>query len=122
MSHFDSKIFNGIKNFTGQEATNLVLGQGGFDILTGTTSPGNVFVAGEGDYTDVRMWIAIKVIDANETNVCAETLIGDDLSLNGVYHATAGNEVTMEAQETINGAFIRIRVNGSNDQVLAYRG
>ena len=118
-----SELHPGIRNYTGAEATNLILGQGGFDIISGTTAPGTIAIAGEGDYADVRMWIAIKCIDGVDAEICCETLIGDDLAIGGVYQATAGAEITIKDLDVINGAFTTIRVgNSSGIEVLAYRG
>ena len=32
---FNERAFHGIRNFSGEEATNLILGQGRFDIING---------------------------------------------------------------------------------------
>jgi hypothetical protein len=117
-----SKIHPGIRNYTGQEATNLVLGQGGFDIIQGAATNGTIAIAGQGDYADVRMWIAIKASEGALANVCCETVIGDDFSKNKIYQATAGEEMTLQDQDMVNGAFTTIRVVGTTAYVLAYRG
>ena len=118
-----AKIHPGIRNYSGSEATNLVLGQGGFDIIVGQGAPGTIAIAGEGDYADVRMWIAIKAVEGVSSEVCCETLIGDDFAKNGVYQATTGNEMTLQDQDIINGAFTTIRVSNSTGKyILAYRG
>ena len=118
-----SKIHPGIRNYSGSEATNIILGQGGFDIIQGAGAPGTIAIAGQGDYADVRMWVAIKAIEGTAAEVCCETLIGDDLAKNGIYQATAGQEVTLQDQDIINGAFTTIRVgNGTSIYILAYRG
>ena len=117
-----SKIHPGIRNYTGQEATNLVLGQGGFDIIKGATVNGTIAIAGQGDYADVRMWIALKAVEGTFANISCETLIGDDFSKNKIYQATAGNEMTLQDQDIINGAFTTVRVVGTSAYILAYRG
>ena len=122
MAAFERRSFHGIRNFSGEEATNLILGQGGFDIIRGGASPGVIAIAGEGDYADVRQWIAIKAVEGVNAEVSCETIIGDDFSKNGVYQATAGNEMTVVDQDIVNGAFTTIRVLGTSVYVLAYRG
>ena len=118
-----SRPHHGVRNYTGQEATNLVLGQGGFDIIQGAGAPGTIAIAGQGDYTDVRMWIALKAVEGSDAEVCAETLQGDDFAKNGVYQAGAGQEMTLKDQDIVNGAFTTIRVgNGTGVYILAYRG
>ena len=68
---FGNKPHKGIRTFTGPEASNVLIGQSGFDILLGTTAgAGTEFVAGEGDYTDVRMWVALKAIDSADAEIC----------------------------------------------------
>ena len=122
MSRFNERPHHGLKVFTGEEATNLILGQGGFDIIQGSISPGTIAIAGEGDYADVRMWIAIKAVEGINAEVNCETAVGDDFSKTGIYQAGAGNEMTLDSQDIVNGAFTKIRVSGSNVYVLAYRG
>ena len=117
-----SELHPGIRNYTGQEATNLVLGQGGFDIIQGAAANGTIAIAGQGDYADVRMWIALKAVEGAAANISCETLIGDDFSKNKIYQATAGNEMTLQDQDMINGAFTTVRVVGTTAYILAYRG
>ena len=115
-------IHRGIRNFTGQEATNLILGQAGFDIIQGAATNGTVIQAGvTSGYENVNSWIAIKAVEGVAAEVCCRTLIGDDFSKNGTYQATAGNEMTLQDQDVINGAFDIIRVVGTSVYVLAYR-
>jgi len=117
-----ASIHPGIRNYTGQEATNLVLGQGGFDIIQGAATNGTIAIAGQGDYADVRMWIAIKAVEGVAAEVCCETLIGDDFSKSTVYQPLAGNEMTLQDQDMVNGAFTTIRVVGTLVYLIAYRG
>ena len=119
---FDERPHHGTRNYTGQEATNLILGHGGFDVIRGASSNGTEIITGSGAHTDVRMWIAIKCINGTDASVCAKTLQGDDFALNAVYQATAGNEITLKDQDIVNGAFTKIRVVGSAVYILAYRG
>jgi hypothetical protein len=115
-------VHRGIRNFTGQEATNLVLGQAGFDIIRGGASAGTIVQAGvTAGYEDVNSWIAIKAVEGVAAEIMCRTLIGDDFSKNGTYQATAGNEMTLQDQDVINGAFDIIRVVGTSVYVLAYR-
>jgi hypothetical protein len=123
MGTFTKRPHHGVRNYTGQEATNLVLGQGGFDIIQGSAAPGTIAIAGEGDYKDVRMWIAIKAVEGVDAEVCCKTEQGDDFAKNGVYQAGAGQEMTLKDQDIVNGSFTTIRVgNGTSIYILAYRG
>ena len=119
---FNERAFHGIRNFSGEEATNLILGQGGFDIIQGGSLAGTVAIAGEGDYTDVRQWIAIKAVEGVNAEVCCETIIGDDFAKNGIYQAASGQEMTLVDQDIVNGAFTTLRVKGTSVYILAYRG
>ena len=122
MGSFEKRPFHGIRNFSGEEATNLILGQGGFDIIQGGSSAGTIVIAGEGNYADVRQWIAIKAVEGVNAEVCCETIIGDDFAKNGTYQAASGQEMTLVDQDIVNGAFTTLRVKGTSVYILAYRG
>ena len=67
----DAHKHNGIRTYSGSEATNVILGQGGFDILKGAAdTTGIEYIAGETglDSSDikyrpeVRFWVAYRCL------------------------------------------------------------
>ena len=120
---FGSRTHKGIRTFSGPEATNVILGQGGFDLIKGGATNGTEAIAGEGDYADVRMWVAVKAVEGIDAEIQCKSARGDDFSKTGVYSSTgAGNNMTLKDQDLINGCFTRIRVTGTSLYVIAYRG
>lgn len=104
----------GNREFTGEEISNLTIGQAGFDILVGT---GEITAASK----DISYWIALKAVDGSVA--CkAKTFTGvggDDLATDGNY--STGSNITIEDGDIIYGAFEA--VTGSSSQYLiAYRG
>ena len=103
----------GIRTYTGDEISNIALGQGGFDIIrAGTVTPATANSPFEGH------WVAFKAINA-ASNVVALTpdeYPGDHFSTTG---AAGGSAVTVPDGETIYGCFNSIN---SSAIVLAYRG
>tara|TARA_R100001463_G_scaffold19790_2_gene48533 strand:- start:618 stop:947 length:330 start_codon:yes stop_codon:yes gene_type:complete len=103
----------GLREFSGEEATGLSLGQGGFDVLAGTST---TTAASKG----ISYWVAIKAI--NGTAICSAQVVdffeGDDFTQTGVW---GGSDITMTDGDMIYGAFKQIKV-GTGDFVLAYRG
>tara|TARA_Y100001963_G_scaffold142814_1_gene212884 strand:- start:760 stop:1086 length:327 start_codon:yes stop_codon:yes gene_type:complete len=103
----------GVREFTGDEISNITIGQSGFDIL-----PAGTYLASD---KSIDYWIAIKAIDG-DAEVKAHTypnVGGDDFSTNGDY--ATGSNLTVEDGDMIYGAFDKITV-GASDYVLAYRG
>ena len=103
----------GAREFTGEEISNLTLGQNGFDIINNT----------EITSTDkgIQYWVALKVVGGNAA-VKAHTypgVGGDDLATNGNY--STGSTITLEDGDMIYGAFDKV-TSGSGDYILAYRG
>ena len=128
----DKHKHNGIRTYAGAEATNVILGQNGFDILVGASGGlGKRYVAGEyGTDTStlfykpvVRFWIAIKAIHGSDSSIIAKTLQGENLSLDGTYNITSsGNNVDVSEDDIINGCFQEIRICDAVTYVIAYRG
>jgi hypothetical protein len=120
---FGNRPHKGIRTFSGSEATNVILGQAGFDIIQGASVNGTEAIAGEGDYADVRMWVAIKAVEGVDAELQCETAQGDDFSKTGAYSSAGStNNMTLKDQDMINGCFTTIRVTGASVYVLAYRG
>ena len=100
----------GIRTYSGDEISNIALGQSGFDII----NAGTVTAASKG----INYWVAFKAINA-ASNVVALTpdeYPGDHFSTTG---AAGGSAVTVPDGETIYGCFNSIN---SSAIVLAYRG
>tara|TARA_Y100001963_G_C6733128_1_gene424897 strand:- start:245 stop:652 length:408 start_codon:yes stop_codon:yes gene_type:complete len=114
---------NGLRCYNSQESQNSVLRQGGVDLLFGTsTTAGRIMHANEEGtdttndayFPNTRHWIQIRAVDA-DIRLQAETLIGDDLSLDGVYRTTgtpANNayDIVLTQGEILNGTFKKIRM------------
>ena len=130
----DAHRHNGIHTYAGAEATNVILGQNGFDILRGAgDTTGVEFIAGETgtDTSDiiykseVRFWVAIKAINGADSSLQAFTLQGSHFSLDGTYTGSSANStrnIDLQDQDVINGCFTKIRICDVATYVLAYRG
>ena len=94
---------NGLKRYSGQEASNLVLGQLGFDTLNASES-----VTGD--------WVAIKAIGGDIPITLGTTSIGDNL------HDVQA--ITLNAGDIIFGAFTTISIGALpvRSACIAYRG
>ena len=100
----------GIRTYSGDEISNIALGQSGFDII----NAGTVTAASKG----INYWVAFKAINA-ASNVVALTpdeYKGDHFSQTG---ASGGGAVTVPDGETVYGCFNSIN---SSAIVMAYRG
>jgi hypothetical protein len=134
VDNVDAFKHNGIRTYSGSEATNVILGQNGFDILKGAAdTTGIEYIAGEtGTDTadiiykpDVRFWVAVKAIHGADSSLQAMTLQGDHLSLDGTYtgsSADSTDNINLQDQDIINGCFRKIRICDSATYILAYRG
>ena len=130
----DAFKHNGIRTYSGPEATNVILGQNGFDILVGAAdTTGIEYIAGETgtDTSDiiykpnVRFWVAIKAIHGADSSLQALALQGDNLSLDATYTASSADStdnIDLQDQDIINGCFRKIRICDAATYVLAYRG
>ena len=130
----DAHKHKGMRTYEGSEATNVILGQNGFDVLVGRTgTTGIEYIAGEtGNDTvsvkykpEVRFWVAIKAINGNDVSLEAKALQGMNFSLNGTYTgstASSTQNINLQDQDIINGCFNRIRICDAVRYVVAYRG
>jgi hypothetical protein len=117
----------GIREFSGDESSNLFLGQRGFKIIGGDGGPITA-VAGAGDHTDVEYWVAIKAIDDGGTGnavIEARTLAGaqgDDLtSASNQTYNDGSNTLVLGNGDIVYGCFDKIYVT-DEDWVIAYIG
>jgi hypothetical protein len=130
--------YNGITSYTPEEADNVSLGQGGFDILVGAAnSTGIEYVASDREISSPTQkylnvpngyWVAIKAITVGavaDSSIIAETLIGDDLMLNPKFgYSSSGNthNIDLQAEDVISGCFTKIRICDAASYIKAYRG
>ena len=123
-NEFGNKPHKGIRSFSGPEATNVILGQGGFDLIKGASGDGTEVIAGEtAGYENVRQWVAIKAVEGVDVECEFESAIGDDFSQIGRYAPTGTtNNMTLKDQDIVNGTFTKIRIIGATCFVIAYRG
>ena len=111
----------GLHEFTGDESSNLFLGQRGFKIIANgnevTCGPG-----GDTGYTDISYFVALKAVDA-DTEVEARTLAGapgDDLTTNGGTYG-GSHPVTLGNGDIVYGCFDKVEVTTAG-YVIAYIG
>ena len=116
----------GIKEFTGDEVSNLFLGQGGFHVLTNgayaigatetiTNDAGATSHTGKSDGT---YWCAIKAVDGAATVSARSYNDSDHLTKTGDYD---GAQIELADGDIIYGAFDAITIDNS-DYVIAYIG
>ena len=134
VDNVDAHKHNGMRTYSGAEATNVILGQNGFDILKGAAdTTGIEYIAGEtGTNTsdiiykpEVRFWVAIKALHGADSSLTAYALQGDHLSIDGAYVGSSAASLTnidLQDQDIINGCFTKIRICDAVSYVLAYRG
>jgi len=134
VDNVDAHKHNGIRTYSGAEATNVILGQNGFDILKGAAdSTGIEYIAGEtGTDTadivykpEVRFWVALKAMHGADSSVIAFSLQGDNLSTDGAYVASSASSTTnldLQDQDVVNGCFTKVRICDAATYILAYRG
>ena len=97
-----------LSKYTGVEAANLFLGQGGFDFMTGT---GDVIP----DTAIFKRWVGILILQESNTadDIELTTEVGDNLTIDGGWVADLVGTV-------IYGPYSKINP-GSHD-IIAYRG
>ena len=129
----------GIKEFTGDESSNLFMNGNGFHLIKSST--GQTRVTAQGPDTDTssttdieeggsgavahnnydnHFWCAIKAINGNAVVNARSITQGDDLNTTGSY-ASAG-DVTLLDGDIMYGAFDAITVTGSNMEIIAVIG
>ena len=119
----------GLREFTGDESSNLFLGQNGFKIITNATiicnsdtaeNQGETVTSG---YENIKYFVALKAIDVN-CEVEARTMqgvAGDELTLHTSGSADFSSPVSITNGDTVYGCFDKIEVP-SADFVIAYIG
>ena len=117
----------GLREWTSEELSAVVLGQNGFHILTNgafaigatetiTNVDGSTSHTGKNDGT---YWIAIKAAHNTTAVVSARSYgAGDDLSRTGAYD---GAQISLGAGDIVYGAFDAITID-NGDYVIAYIG
>jgi len=103
----------GLSEFTGDETSNLFLGQGGFDILDYNSGAEHSPPAG------TTYWVALKTVDTTSDIKARSYNTSDDLTLDGDY--SSGGAVSFTQGDIVYGCFDRVTLT-SSDIVIAYRG
>jgi len=102
----------GLREWTGEEAGNLFLGQNGFHVLKGTAE---ITAASKG----CTYWIALKAVDGTAGIKAQSYSAGDDLSLTGAY---AGGVVHLADGDIVYGSFDKVTMDSATEYVIAYIG
>jgi len=104
----------GLREFSGEEAGGLALGQNGFHVIKGA---GTTTASSKG----ITYWIAVKANGA--AGVQARSYgSGDDLAEDGTQSASAGNNMEVADGDVIYGVFDQIYMDQTGERVLAYIG
>ena len=103
----------GLREWTGEEAGNLFLGQNGFHVLKGT---GAITAVSKG----ITYWIAFKAVDGNAGFKAQAYGAGDDFTLDGVY--ATGAEITIADGDIVYGSFDSITIGSATEYIIAYIG
>ena len=115
----------GLHEFTGDESSNLFLGQRGFKILNndeyecGVASYDSVV-----GFEDVEYFVALKAVDA-DAEVEARTLAGapgDDLTTESTATYDGSSPVTLGNGDIVYGCFDKVEVTGAGCYIIAYIG
>ena len=101
----------GIREWTGEELSNVALGQNGFHILTNDS---DILASDKG----ITYWVALKAIDGAATVKAQAYGAGDDFSRDGSY---SGAQVDLGDGDIVYGAFDAITVD-SSEYIIAYIG
>ena len=114
----------GIQEFSPADLSGVALGQNGFKVINNqdvTCGPG-----GTAGYTDIKYFVALKVIDADGEVEARAITPGDDFTLaavsGGVRTADFSSAVSLVNGDIIYGAFDRVEASGANTWVIAYIG
>lgn len=112
----------GIREFTAEELSGVALGQNGFKIINDAEvicGPG-----GTTGYTDIKYFIALKVIDAEGEVEARSVTVGDDLTLasGGTSAASMANSVTLVNGDIVYGAFDKVHSANANTYIIGYIG
>ena len=104
----------GIREWSGEELSNVALGQNGFHILKGNSE---ITAAGKG----ITYWIALKAVDGSAAVTARAYNAGDSLSTDGDYDGST-NHITLADGDIIYGAFDAVDINGTTKYIVAYIG
>ena len=128
----------GIKEYTGDEVSNIFLGQTGFDMMRTASGDAHWYANGTGGgsgntnldeggdsataHTNVGVnyWVAFKAVGGSCVVNARSILPGDDFNTTGSY--SSDGDVTLADGDIIYGAFDAITVTGSTQELIAYRG
>lgn len=103
----------GLREWTGEEAGNLFLGQNGFHVLKGVAE---ITAASKG----ITYWVAIKCVDGAAGYKAQSYNAADDFTQNGDY--ATGGEITVADGDIVYGAFDKITIGNASEYVIAYIG
>tara|TARA_R100000808_G_C2121751_1_gene132929 strand:+ start:730 stop:1098 length:369 start_codon:yes stop_codon:yes gene_type:complete len=117
-------LHKGVQEFSPAELSGVALGQNGFKVLnnqTITCGPG-----GDTGFTEIKYFVALKIIDADGEVEARTVTPGDDLTLasasSGVRTADFSSSVTLVNGDIVYGAFDKVEAAGANTWVIAYIG
>ena len=101
----------GLHEFSGEEASNIFLGQTGFDVIDSTQAASGL---------GVEYWVAVKAIDgaAEFSALKHDEAPGSHLTVTG---ASGGGTITLADGDIVYGTFVNINAYTSG-VILAYRG
>jgi hypothetical protein len=105
----------GIKEWSGEELSNVALGQNGFHVIHGS---GTTTAASLG----IQYWIAIKNVNGNAGLQARSILPGNDLAESGTQNTTASNNIDVVDGDIVYGAFDQIYMDQAGEYVIAYIG
>ena len=105
----------GMREWTGEELSNVALGQNGFHIIYGA---GTTTAASKG----ITYWIAVKAVDGTAGLQARAYNAGDDLAEDGTQGTSASNNIDLADGDIVYGAFDQIYMDQSSESVIAYIG
>ena len=138
-------VHSGIHTYTSSEAGNFSMGQAGVDILIGAGggpgAAGKLYIAGPGTDTaggigipptfyfpEVNFWFALKAINGADSSIICKSMQGDDfmmspnITFDGVPLSNSNYNLDLQIDDTINGAFTKIRICDGATYIQAFRG
>ena len=101
----------GIREWSGEELSNVALGQNGFHIINNEETIAST-------NKSITYWIALKAVNGAATVKAQSYGAGDDLSATGAY---AGGAIELADGDIVYGAFDKVTVTG-DDHIVAYIG
>jgi len=138
-------VHSGMHTYTSSEASNFSMGQAGIDILIGAGggagAAGKLYIAGPGTDTaggpgipptfyfpEVNFWFALKAINGADSSIICKSMQGDDfmispnITFDGVSLSSSTYNLDLQIDDTINGAFTKIRICDGATYIQAFRG